>query len=274
MLAQTTTRSATTHGSHHRHAPSSAAANPSAAPTDGGQTIIVQDPAQPTPTDSSHGAAWFSLGGGLLALILLIVAVRWAIRLMTHDSGTDPSAAAVTGVPHCSYEETPEGFKVRFRRLPRFIQGSIYNSFDTQRTQAGRHGGGLASIAHIVGLLIGTLITLSVGFLCWLWVLVFPTTIVVARDTITLGGKTVPLSQFGGFTNGAVIEYRGKLHPVTRLAYRHGHQDFDIGGGWRQRQAEAVARALNARLEDHAVRPLPDPSPQSTSEVTSPTTSA
>jgi hypothetical protein len=143
-------------------------------------------------------------------------------------------------IPHCKFDETAEGFKVSFRRLPAVL------SVEFAQRKAQTDGGG--GLFVMIGVLIGTLFALLFGMCAWLWLLYRPTTIEVTKEAVIINGEKYRRGDFGTFHLDHTRQLHGKDEPIAVIAYTYGNRKFTFGGAWKESEAMRFLSSLNQRL--------------------------
>jgi hypothetical protein len=159
--------------------------------------------------------------------------------------------AATYAVPHCSYSKTPEGFVISFRRMPLVLKSTIVQTMNNQnRIGTGKNSPG---VAFVLGQALNLIIKLVVALVYWIWLLFFPTKIVIKKNAVVVAGKEIQRSEFKGFTTVGrrqALDTTGRSsESMVNLGYLRGHETVKFGGTWKEYQADDVIRALNAHLE-------------------------
>lgn len=215
-----------------------------------------------TAANVEHAFGQFSWQGMLGLFIIGLLPFYVIYRIIRKIAGKSGSGKIVDGVeqadysvPHCKFEETAEGFKVTYRKLPEFI----HTSFGNYHKQTNAGGNGLAAL---FGLLIGLLMTVTIGAVMYIWMIFFPKTIEVTRDLVLINGKKLARKDFLGFN----ISHTRQIHDNEAsavLGYTYGRKGFKIGGTWTEREATEISSALNSHLRMTPMtgdenRPSPD----------------
>ncbi len=127
-----------------------------------------------------------------------------------------------SGVPHCKYEETPDGFTIGFRKPPFdlvrasdiFFILAFFEDFDSNSKK------------------------------------VNTSTIKVDKQFVFVHGKRFKRRDFGGFLVARTYETLFKT--ASELGFKDGEQIVSFGGAWKKQEAYEVADALN-----HLLRVIP-----------------
>jgi hypothetical protein len=135
-------------------------------------------------------------------------------------------------VPHVTFNKTPDGFTVYFKKA----------KIGTHRVLSNVHQGKSASDAAAGLLALGVVGALHLGQ--------GGSNIEVNREAVIIDGKKMARRDFGGFHishtwKGAHIE-----NNLAVLGYTFGSQSYEFGGGWDERKGTEVAAALNRHLRE------------------------
>jgi hypothetical protein len=135
-------------------------------------------------------------------------------------------------VPHVTFNRTPDGFTVYFKKA----------KISTHRV--------LSKSSNPKGATDATAALLAMGIAGAIHLGQAGTNIEVNREAVIIDGKKMSRRDFGGFHisktwQGAHIE-----NSLAVLGYTFGSQSYEFGGGWDERKGNEVASSLNRHLKE------------------------
>ena len=154
-------------------------------------------------------------------------------------------------IPHCTYEQTPEGFKVQFSKPPIPSKGkvagyqimayvlagmSLFMGISTAMSSGGGAGLGTGIGLFAVGCVIGV----------FLYNMEVKTIIEVTKDAVIINGMRLSRADFSHFNVDHSLTFGGKQGVV--LGYRYGNVSSAYGGLWDEGQGNDFTNALNRHL--------------------------
>ena len=194
----------------------------------------VAQPGSPmaTATNVMGHVSWQGLAALAVVAALLLVGLWMLLRRLFGRKDRDGFAKADYRIPHCKFVETPEGFKVSFRRQ-------------------------LALTAHLDPANIGAIGIVLLPFWAIAWLIALPiiifrpTTIEVTGSAVIVNGKKMRRQDVGPFYISNKQRRRNRGHSRYQdalIGYTFGNKRVELLMVWREDEAQNFLAAFNQRL--------------------------
>lgn len=159
-------------------------------------------------------------------------------------------------IPHCQFQETPDGFKVEYNTASKvgynkmavtpllgIVLGVVALGLSIYI--------GTAADSFIVGIVVfGVTFFVGIKLIVSLVVGKKKTTIEVTKDAVIVDNKRLRRADFSHFVVNSTTTLQAKMAQARMavLGYTYGTQTFEFGGMWEEQKATEFASALNKQM--------------------------